>query len=410
MGRKELWDASYWQNGTIDEFGKIKTDAAAKGCYTIRPIQILANETYLIGTAMQANSALFKMHEYDEAMNYLESSLITQAPVSKKANEKAAYLIVSLLKNKSEYDFSLGSFYVISEALDTPKGPVEEALENIAYASLGKDVRQSIYNGIDTINKESKADMESKQEVIDTYTGKQDALDEKYDRLLDEMSKANPSLAEVVDARQDEGGNVFTNLRERLNFSDGRMEDNKNALYQELNTIRDDSNAKISANQAAISTNQTNISATNNSLTTLRNDVNSYKTATNNRLSSLESDTGWIGVILNSFAFAPYSGTVGLQYRAIGKIINIRGTLTTRSPLSLADGNEAALTMMPLPGGACPPGNIVTVQQGSGKAVFITNVKTDGTITVSRYREGNSYLSTLPDNVWLPINIMYIAK
>lgn len=85
---------------------------------------------------------------------------------------------------------------------------IQEALQNILQAVFGKDVRQSIHDGIDAINKESKADMEAKQAVIDTYTAKQDALDEKYDRLLDEMSQANPSLAEVVDARQNESGTV----------------------------------------------------------------------------------------------------------------------------------------------------------------------------------------------------------
>ena len=86
---------------------------------------------------------------------------------------------------------------------------LQECLENIKNAVLGRDVRQSIHDGIKGINDESKADMEAKQAVIDTYTAKQDALDEKYDRLLDEMSQANPSLAEVVDARQNEAGTVF---------------------------------------------------------------------------------------------------------------------------------------------------------------------------------------------------------
>ena len=100
---------------------------------------------------------------------------------------------------------------------------IQEALNNIKNAVFGRDVRQSIHDGIDTINKESKADMEAKQAVIDTYTAKQDSLDQKYDRLLDEMSQANPSLAEVVDARENEAGTVFTNLRERLNDADQKQ-------------------------------------------------------------------------------------------------------------------------------------------------------------------------------------------
>ena len=51
---------------------------------------------------------------------------------------------------------------------------IQEALQNILQAVFGKDVRQSIHDGIDAINKESKADMEAKQAVIEAYTAKQD--------------------------------------------------------------------------------------------------------------------------------------------------------------------------------------------------------------------------------------------
>lgn len=93
---------------------------------------------------------------------------------------------------------------------------VQEALQNIKNAKLGRDVRQSIHDGIDTINKESKEDMEAKQAVIDTYTGKQDLLDKKYDNLLEEMSQANPSVAEVVDARLAGDSTQYANLKDRL--------------------------------------------------------------------------------------------------------------------------------------------------------------------------------------------------
>ena len=287
---------------------------------------------------------------------------------------------------------------------------IQEALNNIKNAVFGRDVRQSIHDGIDTINKESKADMEAKQAVIDIYTAKQDSLDQKYDRLLDEMSQSNPSLAEVVDARENEAGTVFTNLRERLNDADQRQTNSNAELSTEINNTRSDLGKRIEVNQASISQNQTRISTMDANLTNLRNDVNSYKTTTNNRLTTLETDTGWVNIALNGFAFNTYDSAAGLKYRAIGKIINIRGTVTTKSNLTLSDGSTAALTMMPLPTGALPHAAIVTIHQGSGKAIFITQVKANGAIEIGRYREGNTYPSTLPNNVWLPINIMYIAK
>ena len=293
---------------------------------------------------------------------------------------------------------------------------LQECLENIKNAILGRDVRQSIHDGIKGINDESKADMEAKQAVIDTYTAKQDALDEKYDRLLDEMSQANPSLAEVVDARQNEAGTVFTNLRERLNDADQKQTNSSAELSTEINNTRADLDMRIEANQALISQNQTRISTMDTNLTNLRNDVNSYKTTTNNRLTNLENDSGWKGLAVNMLAFTEYSSGSGLVIRNVGKIVNIVGTLTTKSLVGnktvIDNGEEAVLLLqgMELPENYRPKIGVVTIHQGSGKAIFRTQVSPDGTIKIGRYREGNTYPSTLPNNVWLPINIMYIAK
>lgn len=168
---------------------------------------------------------------------------------------------------------------------------IQEALNNIKNAVIGRDVRQSIHDGIKGINDESKADMEAKQAVIDTYTAKQDALDEKYDRLLDEMSQANPSLAEVVDARQNESGTVYTNLKERLDTADQKQYQDNEELLVRISGLDD----SVTANQSAILSNRENISNTNVQLTTFKNEVNSYKTTTNNRLTNLENDSGWKG-------------------------------------------------------------------------------------------------------------------
>lgn len=283
---------------------------------------------------------------------------------------------------------------------------IQEALQNILQAVFGKDVRQSIHDGIDAINKESKADMEAKQAVIDTYTAKQDALDEKYDRLLDEMSQANPSLAEVVDARQNESGTVYTNLKERLDTADQKQYQDNEELLVRISGLDD----SVTANQSDILSNRENISNTNVQLTTFKNEVNSYKTTTDNRIANLETDTGWVSIPFNGFSFKAYDSGDGLKYRAIGKIINIRGTLTTKSNLTMTDGSEVPLIMGTLPSGALPHEGVVTLHQGSGKAIFMTQVKADGTINIGRYREGNTYPSNLTSKVWLPINIMYIAK
>lgn len=289
---------------------------------------------------------------------------------------------------------------------------IQEALNNIKNAVIGRDVRQSIHDGIKGINDESKADMEAKQAVIDTYTAKQDALDEKYDRLLDEMSQANPSLAEVVDARQNESGTVYTNLKERLDTADQKQYQDNEELLVRISGLDD----SVTANQYAILSNRENISNTNVQLTTFKNEVNSYKTTTDNRIANLETDTGWKGLGVNMLAFAEYSSGSGLVIRNVGKIVNIVGTLTTKSLVGnktvIDNGEEASLLLqgMTLPENYRPKNAVVTIHQGSGKAIFMTQVSSDGTIKIGRYREGNTYPSTLPKNVWLPINIMYIAK
>lgn len=110
---------------------------------------------------------------------------------------------------------------------------IQEALNNIKNAVFGRDVRQSIHDGIKGINDESKADMQKKQETIDTYTAKQDLLDQKYDNLLDELSKTDPSLAEVVDARMKEDGTSFPSLKKRLDASDVKID----AILSEVHPV-----------------------------------------------------------------------------------------------------------------------------------------------------------------------------
>lgn len=104
---------------------------------------------------------------------------------------------------------------------------IQEALQNILQAVFGKDVRQSIHDGIDAINKESKADMEAKQTVIDEYTkrqngvisdytGKMDILNSKYEEQIKNMTLASPSDAEIVDARRAGIDKVYGTLKDRL--------------------------------------------------------------------------------------------------------------------------------------------------------------------------------------------------
>lgn len=101
---------------------------------------------------------------------------------------------------------------------------VQEALQNIKSAELGRDVRQSIHDGIKGIDDESKADMKKKQDTIDTYTSKMDLLNDKYEEQIKNLTLVSPSDAEIVDSRRTKDNTIFPTLKERL-------DEDKNSIW-----------------------------------------------------------------------------------------------------------------------------------------------------------------------------------
>lgn len=101
---------------------------------------------------------------------------------------------------------------------------IQECLENIKKAVFGRDVRQSIYDGIKGINDESKEDMKKKQDTIDTYTDKMDLLNDKYEEQIKNLTLDSPSDAEIVDSRRTKDNTVFSTLKERL-------DEDKNSIW-----------------------------------------------------------------------------------------------------------------------------------------------------------------------------------
>lgn len=82
---------------------------------------------------------------------------------------------------------------------------ITQWLEKIKTAMFGKDVRDAIYNSINSMN----------NEVI-SNTSKQNSLETKYNNQIKNMSLANPSVAEVVDARTSDTGTTYGTLGARL--------------------------------------------------------------------------------------------------------------------------------------------------------------------------------------------------
>ncbi|PEO16808.1 hypothetical protein CN546_14180 [Bacillus wiedmannii] len=70
-------------------------------------------------------------------------------------------------------------------------------LNRIRTAIYGKDVRESIHDGIDAINKET----EIATKLSNNIKIKQVALEKKYDDQISNMTNENPSISELVDFR-----------------------------------------------------------------------------------------------------------------------------------------------------------------------------------------------------------------
>ena len=87
---------------------------------------------------------------------------------------------------------------------------IKKHLDNIKGALFGKDVRSSIHDGIDAINKE-----------VENTTGRQVDLEKTFDQLVINAGNSN---AEIVDARVKSDGTSYLKLGDRLNEVDSQLE------------------------------------------------------------------------------------------------------------------------------------------------------------------------------------------
>ena len=95
---------------------------------------------------------------------------------------------------------------------------IKNELNNIKNAMYGKDVRSSIHNGIDAINKE-----------VENTTGRQVDLENTFDQLVINAGNSN---AEIVDARVKNDGTSYSKLGDRLDAVDSQLAQNTNELVK----------------------------------------------------------------------------------------------------------------------------------------------------------------------------------
>ena len=93
---------------------------------------------------------------------------------------------------------------------------IQEKLNNIKNALFGKDVRDSIHDGIKAMNDE-----------VESTTARQQDLESTFDELIINAGNSN---AEIVDARVGANGTSYAKLGDRLNEVDSQIKDNTNEI------------------------------------------------------------------------------------------------------------------------------------------------------------------------------------
>lgn len=100
---------------------------------------------------------------------------------------------------------------------------IKNHLNNIKNALFGQEVRGSIHDGINAINKE-----------VESTTGRQVDLEKTFDQLVINAGNSN---AEIVDARVKSDGTSYSKLGDRLNEVDSQLEHIENIKKKSTNLL-----------------------------------------------------------------------------------------------------------------------------------------------------------------------------
>ena len=118
-----------------------------------------------------------------------------------------------------------------------------------------------------------------------------------------------------------------------------------------------------------------------------------------------EYDTDGTTVLYECVAYSTAAGNAN-EPRATkyGRIVNLTGAFKNVN----VRGSNATFTMGKVPTGCEPIRDEYVRVQGSAQYSYLLNIKTDGTMTCSRYANGSSAIA-VPANAWLNINAVYIS-
>jgi hypothetical protein len=114
----------------------------------------------------------------------------------------------------------------------------------------------------------------------------------------------------------------------------------------------------------------------------------------------VDNDSGWLNLSLSGAT--AYSTGLQPRYRKVGDTVFLEGEMKLTS--SLAAGGVTAIGT--LPSGYRPPRNNQYICQGSGNAIWLFAVNSNGTCEVGRYRNGDTSAS-ISTSTWLPFAVSF---
>ena len=174
----------------------------------------------------------------------------------------------------------------------------------------------------------------------------------------------------------------------------------------------------INKNSLAVPTNKAvynlvNVGESNVVMATNSSGMPIATNVTKANLQNLVTDTGWIDHTDTGRSFGGYfklfNNELDVQYRRVGNLVSIRGTLTASK---LIPNNGSTKTMFNLDNGTNtgfrPARACVFVCQGSGRKTWTMQVSTTGEVTFDRY--GGDTLEDCPKDAWLPFNVCYLVN
>ena len=98
------------------------------------------------------------------------------------------------------------------------------------------------------------------------------------------------------------------------------------------------------------------------------------------------------------------------RYRKDGRIVEVRGIVKPAVDLPKSgDGSTTSYTILTLPAGYRPNSPIYSICQGSGNCTWMLQVNSNGNVTFSRYRNGDTN-ATAAVGAWLPFQATFIAN